>query len=182
MMRVLVKGRIQGLVAITLATATVVFIVGTTTRFPTSAAQLAGAGLAVMAFSVVLGWSAGIGLASLPLLSGAVIEHATVSTQDWFRATVIGCLWYCTAELAWDSIERRDGHQRTRAVNIRRLQEVASVVGATVVLALVSLILIGQAPDRTLWIQVLTLGMAVAALIAAGRHLTATGSDATSGE
>ncbi|MDH3293666.1 MAG: hypothetical protein OER95_05025 [Acidimicrobiia bacterium] len=163
--------------AVGLGLITTLSIVATTSRFPGPAAQLAWAGFVVLAASVALGWSAGVGLAGLPMLAAAVIEIATVSSQGWLRATAVGCLWFCTAELAWDSIERRDGQRRAARLNRRRVQEVATVVAATLAVTLTAVFLIGRAPDRTFWIQILTLGVAVAAMIASGRHLEATGVD-----
>jgi hypothetical protein len=106
-----------------------------------------------------------------------VVEIATGSGEDWLRATIVGALWFCAAELAWDAIDRRDGHERTRAANRRRLEEVATVVAVTFAVVLVSLALLAQAPPRTLLIQFLVLGIAVSAMVATGRHLARTGPD-----
>ena len=168
-------GRVWRLVvswaAVGLAFITVLIIVLTTSEHPAEASQLSGAGFVILALSVFAGWSTGVGLAGLPVLAGAMIEIASQPTQDWLRATLIGCLWYVTSELAWDAIDRRDGHVRSRAFNRRRVEEVAAVVGGTTVLALVAAAALGQAPSRTFLVQVVTLALASAMVIAAAKRL-----------
>jgi len=148
-----------------------VLIVASTDRFVTTVIQLVMFGLAVFAFSTGLGSSLGIGLATVPMLGAAVVQIAAVPEQSWLRAIAIGGLLYCGTELAWESIECRDGHQRSTAVTVQRFQEMAIVVVGALAITGLSLLVVERAPQRTLLIQVLIVGTAALALVFTIRQL-----------
>lgn len=168
-------GRVQALVAIVAAGAAGWVTVATTTRFTDSAARFVVIGLVVFAVAVAGGSRFAVGGAILIALIGAVIEIGTVSSQRWERSLIIACLWYVAAELAWDSMERRDARVRSLAVAVDRVREIGTVMVTSLVVTIGAVSLVGAAPPRSLVVLVATVvGLAIA-LISATRRLSATG-------
>lgn len=167
-------GRLQALAAVVVAGSAGWVTVATTTRFTDSAARFVGIGLVVFVVAVIGGSRFAVGGAILVALIGAVIEIGTVPVQRWERSLMIACLWYVAAELAWDSMERRDGRIRPPAVAFERAQEIGTVVVVSLVATIVAVSLLGAAPPRTLVVLAVTVGGVALALIGATRRLTAT--------
>ncbi len=127
------------------------------------AGQLAAFGLIVVAFALALGSARLVGVATLPMLGAALIASAAADEPAWARSIVLGILWYVTAELAWDAIERRDGVTRSSAFNNRRIDEGAIVVTLSLAITAAGLLASSFAPVRT----VLTVGPVIVGLLAA---------------
>lgn len=168
-------GRAQALAAVVIAGSACWVTVATTTRFPDSAARFVGIGLVIFVMAVVTGSRFAVGGAILIGLIGAVIEIGTVPVQRWERSLIVACLWYVAAELAWDSMERRDGRIRPMTVAHERLREIGTVVVVSLVATVAAVSLFSAAPPRTLVVLAITVGGLALALIVATRHLTATG-------
>lgn len=149
--------------------------VATTTRFADSALRFVGFGLVIFVAAVLTGSRFAVGGAVLVALIGAVIEIGTVPVQRWERSLIIAGLWYVAAELAWDSMERRDGRDRRPGVTLERLSEVATVLVVSLGATIAAVALVGAAPPRTLLVLVVTVGGLAFALVIATRQLTATG-------
>lgn len=170
-------GRAQALLAITTAGLAGWITVATTSRFADSAARLAGIGLFVFVASVVTGSRSAVGAGVFCALVGAVVEIGTVPVQRWERALLIAGLWYVAAELAWDSMERRDGRERPPAVTLLRFREMGTVLVISLLATVVAVSFVGAAPSRTLLVMAVTLGVVALALIAATRRLHTAGAD-----
>ncbi len=168
-------GRPQALAAIATAVLAGWVTVATTTQFTDSTTRFVGFGLVIFALALILGSRFAIGGAVLVALVGAVIEIGTVPVQRWERSLAIACLWYLAAELAWDSMERRDGRQRSVAVDLERVRELATVIVATLVVTVVAAALVDAAPPRTLVVLAVTVGVMATGLVVATRHLLSTG-------
>ena len=161
--------------AIVLGAACAATIVITTDRYATNAGQLAGIGLALFVVGVLAGSSSIVAFGTLPMLGAAMIEIGANPGDGWIRAAVVGSLWFVSLEMAWDAIERRDGHRRSKAVNFRRMQEVSTVVVGAFAVPLVVLALVTAfTPQRTLAVQALVVGGLAVAMISAIRHLAKT--------
>ena len=168
-------GRPQALGAVFAAGLAGWITVATTTRFADSATRFVWFGLAIFLLAVVLGSRFAVGGAVLVALTGAAIEIGTVPVQRWDRSFAIACLWYVAAELAWDSMERRDGRHRSLAVDIERTREVATVVAATLVATVMAAALVGSAPPRSLVVLAAAVAALALGLVTATRRLLATG-------
>lgn len=170
-------GRSQAVVALILAGLAGWVTIATTTRFTRSTTQFVGFGLAIFLLAVVAGSRFAVGGAVMVALAGAVIEIGTAADQGWDRPLIIACLWYAAAELAWDSMECRDGRNRSPAAALERLGEVATVLVASLVAIVLAVAIMGSAPPRTLAVLAATVGVLAIGLIAATRQLAATDSN-----
>ncbi len=175
------EGRYHTLAALVIAGLAGWVTIATTTRFVESTSRFVGFGLAIFVIAVVTGSRFGVGGAVLVALGGAAIEIGTVPAQRWERSLVIAVLWYLAAELAWDSMERRDGRRRSLEAAVDRIREVGSVVALSVAVTMPAVALAGGAPPRNLVVLAATVGGLAIALIVATRHLTATGRQPNSG-
>ena len=126
------------------------------------AGQLAALGVVVVAIGLVLGSGRMIGAATLPMLGAALIASAMGEEPAWARSIVLGILWYGAAELAWEAIERRDGVDRPRAFDDRRIDEVATVVALSLTITAAGFVASVLAPRRTIF----TVGLVVVGLLA----------------
>lgn len=169
------QGRTQALLAVVAAGMAGWITVATTTRFADSALRFVGIGLAVFVVAVLTGSRFAVGGAILVALIGAVIEIGTVPVQRWERSLIIAGVWYVAAELAWDSMERRDGRARRLGVTLERLREVGTVLAVSLGATIAAVALVGAAPPRTLLVLAAAVGGLALALILATRHLTAAG-------
>ena len=114
--------------AVTTATTSALLVIGWATDHRDVAGRLALAGLILFGLTLALGSARLVGLATLPMLGAALVA---ADGRASIGSIVVGCLWYVTLELAWDSIERRDGGERTAAYAHRRVFEVTTVVTLT---------------------------------------------------
>ncbi len=166
-------GRPSALASIILAGFAGWYTVATTTRFPDAVTQFVSFGWVVLVLAVVIGSRFAVGSGVLIALAGAVIEIGTVSEQRWGRSLIIACLWYLAAELAWDSMERRDGRRRSQAVELERAREIGYVLVVSSIVTLVAVASAGAAPPRTLLVLALTVGAVALTLAVGARHLAA---------
>ena len=172
---VLRAGWVPATAALVLASVTTLTIIVTATDFEWLTSRLAVGGLIVFVIGTAAGSERVVGAATAPLLGSALLGATAADQVAWGRSMVIGCVWYVAVELAWASIERRDGSQRSAAVTVRRLQEVATVVVVALIVSLVGLAGSMLAPERTLVIQMAAIAAVLAALVVAVRHLVRTG-------
>lgn len=126
--------------------------------------RLALVGVALFVTGLALGRAGIVGLASLPVLGGALAGLADGAETDWVRSIVLGCLWYLAVELAWEAIERRDGADRTEAFNARRIEETTTVVTISLLITVAGALLSFLAPARTVLAVALVIGWFLAAL------------------
>jgi hypothetical protein len=142
--------------------------------------RLAVAGVICFAVALGLGSARVVGACSFPVLGSALISSASADQTAWFQSIAVGCLWYVAVELAWDSIERRTPAVRSPAVQLRRVNEVSSVVlislAVTVSAYLASTLDAARTPGR----QGLILVAVISALGLTVRHLASTAPSATS--
>ena len=167
-------GRFQAVAAVVLAAATAAVIAAPTSARADFGGRLAMVGVVAFVIALAVGSARAVGLATVPVLGSALIATSGADDPDWVRSIVVGCLWYVAVELAWDSIERRDGGERTSALVHRRVHEVATVVTLSLIVTISGFLASGVAPPRTL----LTQGPIVVGLLAAigltSRHLVKT--------
>lgn len=168
-------GRAHALLAVATAGVAGWITVATTSRFADSAARLAGIGLVVFVVSVVTGSRFAVGVGVFCALIGAMVEIGSAPVQRWERSLVIAGLWYVAAELAWDSMERRDGRHRPMAVTLLRFREMGTVLVISLLATVVAVPLVGAAPPRTLVVLAATVGVVALALVAATRRLRTAG-------
>lgn len=116
-----------------------------------TAGSLALLGVGVLLVALVFGSRRLVAIATLPILAAALIVSAAGDEPAWIRSIVLGTLWYLTAELAWEGIERRDGVQRSDAFNSRRLDEVTTVVALTLAVTTIGASLAFLAPARSVF-------------------------------
>ncbi len=121
------EGGVQALGAIMAAGATAA-IVSSASSQGEGAGRLAVAGVLIFVLALGLGSARVVGACSFPVLGSALISSATADQTAWFQSIAVGCLWYVAVELAWDSIERRTPAVRSPAVDLRRVNEVSSIV------------------------------------------------------
>ena len=77
-------------------------------------------------------------------------------------------------ELAWDSIERRRGSQRSSELDVRRIQEVSSVVVLSLAVTVTAYLMSGFSIERSLLGQVIVIGAVISALVFALTHIVST--------
>lgn len=171
--RVLLReGRLQAGAALGLAGVIVGVIAEPSWTRSEVAIRLAIGGVIVFAIALALGSMRLVGAATLPVLGAALIASAAAGDPAWVRSIVLGILWYIAAELAWHAIERRDGAERSRALNNRRIDEVAVVVSLSLVVTTAGFLSSFLAPVRTaLAVGIVILGL-FAALSWATRHVS----------
>ncbi len=143
------EGRLQAGAALGLAAITAGVV--TASSWPDS--QLAGRtailGVTILLVALVLGSARLVGISTLPILGGAIMA-SRATELSWARMIVVGCLWYIAAELAWDAIERRDGAGRSKALENRRVHEIATVVALALAITTAGYLTAFLAPARTL--------------------------------
>lgn len=150
----------QGLAAILVASAIAAIVITASWGQSQTPGRLAIAGVVLFMVTLGLGSSRLVMVTSVPILGSAIATVVGDPDPAWVRGLVIGVLWYVAAELAWDSIERRDAVRRTGAVNDRRINEISTVVGLTLLLTVAAIVLSGRAPLRTIFV----LGLAIVAV------------------
>lgn len=133
------------------------------------------AALIVALFGLVIGIDGLIGLATLPMLGGALAGVDPASGPALGRSLIIGCLWYIGLELAWWSVELRNNTVRSPAIAQQRAREVATVVIVTLAVGLAATGFTYLAPTRTLLVRALMAGAILITLAGAARHLTTSG-------
>ena len=172
--RFLRPGRLQAAAAVVLAAVTAAVIAGVSTRAD-FAGRLAIVGVVFFAIALALGSARFVGIATVPVLGSAMVAAGGADDPAWVRSIVVGCLWYLAVELAWDSIERRDGGERSSALVHRRVHEVATVVTLSLVVTIAGFAASGVAPQRMLLTQGPIVVGLIAALGLAARHVATTG-------
>lgn len=153
---------------------------GLTAASTWSESQTAGrvAIFGVVMFVIALGLGSGrlVTATSLPILGAGLVSLIGEVDPAWVRAMAVGVLWYVAAELAWESIERRDGAGRTRAHTARRIDEVTTVVMVALAVSSVAIALSATvAPVRTIVISAFVLVGLALAMSAAARGLRRSG-------
>ena len=102
------------------------------------------------------------------------VASAAGQIPEWVRSMIVGCLWYVALELAWDSIERRNGVARSSALELRRTNEVAVVVVVALAVSVGGYALSFLHLPRNLAGQGAILIALFAVLLVVGRFITAT--------
>lgn len=136
------------------------------------------AGVVILTLGVLSGSERVVGLASLPFLAGAIAGSRPEDSAAWTAPLIIGVLWYLATELAWHSIEQRDGVVRTAAIKRGRRQEIATVVIVALLVGLGGALLGTYAPTRTLFLRIVLIGSVLAAMGIAVRQMSETAPDA----
>lgn len=139
------------------------------------------AGLVLFGLGLVFGSERLVGLAAIPVLTAAVLSTPDTDI-DLGRALIIGCLWYISTELAWESIGWRSDTILTLAITTQRIREVATVVIIAIVIGLAGIGLATQAPSRTLLLRAFAVASVVIALAVALVQLNRTRSAPTGGQ
>lgn len=160
--------------ALALGAATTAIIVESASTYTWLVSRGAFLGLIVLAVGTAFGSERVVALATAPTLGSALLGVTAGGELAWGRSIIIGCLWYASLELAWASIEHRDGTIRTPAVGRSRLQEVATVVIVAVLVAGVGAAASSFAPERTLVVRVLVVSAVLLSVVGALRHLSTT--------
>ena len=140
------------------------------------------AGALFLTVGILLGSDRLVGLATAPVLAAALIEVVLTEDSARLRSVVLGCLWYATVELAWDSIERRGVARRSAAVVRARVHEVVTVLAISLAATTIGLAATRYAPERSLLLRAAVVAILLAAVFAAARHLTSSATTATSPE
>ena len=159
------RGLFATIAAAVMAIATGLAIIATASEAKPAVVPLVVVGLILLMIFLVVGSARWIGSASLPMLGTIMLEAGFGDGPSWIRSIVIGCLWFATLEMSWDSIERRSGAKHTQAATARRLQEVATVISLALVIGLVASAATSFAPDRSVLLQALVLGGLLAAFV-----------------
>lgn len=169
-------GGMQALAALIMAAVVAAVIALSAPADTPVAGRLAIVGVGVVAVALGIGSARMVGFATLPVLAGALLASAAVDGIAWVQSIVLGCLWYIAVELAWDSIERRDGAQRSPALNQRRVHEVVTVVTVSLAVTIPGFVASDLAPQRTLLVQApLVVGLLTAMVLAIRQLTTARG-------
>ncbi|MEM9652144.1 MAG: hypothetical protein AAGA65_08605 [Actinomycetota bacterium] len=134
-------------------------------------AQLVAASLVIHLYFLIIGSARWIGISSLPLLGSALIEAGLGDGPSWLRSLAIGCGWFVAVEVGWEAIERRKGARYTAAATARRIQEVLTVVGVSVVLGGAATVTASLAPARSVPVQAVVIGGLLVALAGVVRAL-----------
>ena len=135
--------------ALGLASATAAIIAASSWADSEFAARLAITAVVVFALALVLGSARLAGVATVPILAAALLASASTDGGGWVRSIAVGCLWYAATELGWDAIERRDGAERSAALDLRRVHEVATVVTISLIATIAGFAASTVAPERT---------------------------------
>ncbi len=143
------------------------------------APRLALVSFVIFVGALALGSSRIVGLSSCGVLGSALIASAMVQESTWVESVFVGCAWYVAVELAWDSVERRDDALRSGQFNIRRVQEVSSIVAICLVLAAIAFAATALGPSRTLASRAMFILIAISGLAAAIGHISATAPNPT---
>lgn len=136
------------------------------------ATRLAFGGVVVLALGLAFGSTSLVGLATLPVLTGATIGLDRPEGHAWGQTLLIGLVWYVTAEVGWSSIEARDPTVRSPAVDQLRVREVSTVVVVAVLVGVGAAGLAAVAPTRTVLVRALTIAVVLACVVGLGRVLT----------
>jgi len=166
------EGRLQAGAALGLAGVIASAVALSSSTQTEIAGRLSFSGVALLSLALALGSARLVGVATLPVLGGALIASATANEPAWVQSIVLGCLWYVAAEFAWDAIERRDGAMRSGSFNTRRINEVATVVTLALITATAGFLLSFLAPVRTVLAVGPVMAGLLAGLIVATRHVT----------
>lgn len=154
------SGRLQAAQALVLAGLGAGVVAASSGGQAQLATRLALAGVVMLGAGLALGSPRLVGVTTVPMLAAALISSGAGSETAWVQSIVLGCLWYVTAELAWDAIERRDGAKRTAEFDNRRTQEVATITALSIASTSVGFLFSYLAPTRS----ILVIGFAVLAL------------------
>ncbi len=167
------NGAIQALMALLVAAASAATIAAPDWTADNVAGRFALSGVVLFAIGLALGSARLVGVAALPVLGSALFSSATGESPAWVRSIVVGCLWYLAVELAWDSIERRNGVKRSSDLELRRINEVAVVVVISLGVTVSAYAASSLDAPRTLIGQAAILTALFAALLLVIRQLTA---------
>lgn len=138
------------------------------------AVSLVGAGLLTLAFAIGTRSERVAAVATIPVLSAAVLHIRMADESVALWALGVGCGWYVATELAWESMTRSIECRFEPAVARRRAEEIVSVVAVTLVIATAALSASSLAPPRTVVLEVAVTGLVLAAGASAIRRLTRT--------
>lgn len=141
---------------------------------PELGARLGFVGLAFYIVAIAFGSERLAGVASIPILAGALLGVDPDLGLPWSRALIIGCLWFGALEAGWTSIEFRHEARSTAAVARQRIQEAATVVMLAVLVGAGGVALSAIAPTRTLLVRASVIAAVLAAMAGALRHLQTT--------
>ena len=165
------RGLVPAAAAAGLAAATATAIVAPA-EHPRLAASLVGLGLVTLALAVVARSERFTALASAPILGAAVVHTQFADEAVALWALGVGCGWYVTSELAWESIGRRAAC-RFEAITVRhRAQEIVTVVAVSLLVATITLAASNLAPSRTVLGEALVIVVVLAGGATAVRRLT----------
>ena len=165
------EGRGQAIAALAVAAAFAGLVVGSSDI--RVAAGLVIAGYVVLLTALSWGSARLVGMATLPMLGGALAASTAGAQPAWALASILGILWYLAAELAWDSIERRDGGRRSTALIGRRIDETATVVVMAFGIAAAGLAASAWTPVRTMAVVVTAVGAVLTLMVWGTRRLRA---------
>lgn len=172
-------GVAQGLAAVGVATVTAMIIATSAPADDPLTGRLVIAGVGLFAVALALGSARVVGATSFLVLGSALAGSATADNPTWVQAIIVGCLWYVAVELAWDSIERRDGAERATTLDLRRLNEVTTIVVMALVITVSAYAASSLEVPRTLLRQVVLILALLGSLGIAIWHLVATSPTAT---
>jgi hypothetical protein len=172
--RRLSDGAVQGAGALLVATAVGATVVISSWGEDVIAGRLALVGVLLFSITLGIGSARMVGATSIPVLGSALIASATADATSWPQSILIGIGWYVAMELAWDSIERRRGSQRSSELDVRRIQEVSSVVVLSLAVTVTAYLIAGFRIERSLLGQIIVIGAVISALAFALTHIDST--------
>lgn len=167
-------GAAQGLAALGVATVTALIIATSAEADDPLTGRLVVAGVVLFAMALAFGSARIVGATSFLVLGSALAGSATADNPAWVQSIIVGCLWYVAVELAWDSIERRDGAERAMTLDLRRLNEITTIVVAALAVTVSAYAASSLETPRTFFRQAVLIVALIAALGIAIRHLVAT--------
>ncbi len=162
--RVLRPGWPAAAAGASIATGAALWLISTSEALLWLTSRMTLGGLALYGVGLVFGSERLVAVAAVPVLFSAVLSVEVDTGIDLGRALIIGCLWYVSTELAWESIGWRSDTVHAPAIATQRTQEVATVVIVTIAIGLAAVGLASVAPSRTLLLRALAVGAVVAGL------------------
>lgn len=164
-------GLSQGVMALAVVATIVAIVVSSSWSRNQTPGRLAIASILFFAIALMLGSRGMVGATTVPILASALFSTAGLDETAWIRAAAVGVLWFVAAELAWDSIERRDGLRRTRAYTSKRVDETTTVVLVSLGVSGAVFLLADRAPLRTVFVIGIALTAVAWAALAVAGHL-----------
>lgn len=164
------NGLWSSVAAVAVAAVATLVLVATATEGLTLVRSLAIVAVAAHVASIVFGAARLVGASMVPMVGAIAVESGMGSEPSWIRSLVLGCLWFVACELAWEAIDRRRGFHYAPAAVAQRVQEVATVVGATLAIGALAAAAVSLAPARSVPLQAAVLAMVVVVLIRFARR------------